>query len=104
MTPKKKAAKKSAPGGHTARLADLEAAVDQVLQLWPEQLCPLQDLCEAMDRLAFVRHRKRGAQPLSDRTAEILAARQSGQSIREIARQLGISHTTVAKYLKLDGK
>lgn len=82
------------------RLTDLEAAVARVLACWPDQPVPLQDMCEAMDNLAYIYNRNRGRPSKADLSEQIVSMRRQGMTHKQIAEELGVHKSTVSKYLK----
>lgn len=82
-------------------LRDLRAAAQAVIDIFPEQFCPLEDLCVAVARLEHVLSRSVGRQVKDRHRADLITGlRGQGNTVAEIVAATGIPETTVRRHYR----
>lgn len=82
------------------QIAALITAAERVIDIFQEQICPLEDLAEAVENLKTVVNRTSG-RPRTKGIAEAVARLQAeGKSVANIVEATGASERTVRRYYK----
>lgn len=81
------------------QMAALTAAAQRVVDLFPEQIFPLEDLCLAVANLEHVLQRGRGRQVKDQARVDLIRDMAGrGMTIAEIVAETGIPQTTVWRW------